>query len=295
MYSPEDATTNPSLIFQAAQIEKYSHLVDEAIAFGKKKGGQDAELVLEWIMDKLAVNFGLEILKLVPGYVSTEVDARLSFDTAQSVARARRIIQLYKDAGIDKSRILIKLATTWEGLQAAQILKEEGVSCNMTLLFSFVQAVGAANAGVRLISPFVGRIRDYYVKTHDGVVPAAPEDPGVLSVQEIYRYYKKNGFDTIVMGASFRSVEEIIELAGCDRLTIAPKLLKILQDSTEPITAKISPQDDMSKVQDKVEMDEKAFRWAMNEDEMATFKLAEGIRNFAKDLVKLEELIKQKM
>jgi transaldolase len=250
--------------------------------------------ILDLAMDKLAVNFGLEILKIVPGYVSTEVDARLSFDTDGSVKRARRIIKLYEEAGIAKSRVLIKLATTWEGLEAAKILKKDGIECNMTLLFSFAQAIGAAQAGVRLISPFVGRILDWHKKAQgkDSYPPA--EDPGVVSVTRIYNYYKTHGIETIVMGASFRNIGEITELAGCDRLTIAPNLLKELADTFTELPMKLNAKTAKSN-EGKIELNESQFRYMLNEDAMATEKLAEGIRNFAADLIKLENLVKAKL
>ena len=247
------------------------------------------------------MNFGVEILKVVPGYVSTEVDARLSFDVTRSVARARRIIAMYESNGVPRSRILIKLATTWEGVQAAKILKQDGIDCNMTLLFSFAQAVAAAQAGVRLISPFVGRIRDWWMKSsgRDAADPyPAEEDPGVLSVRAIYNYYKKHGYDTIVMGASFRSKGEITALAGCDRLTIGPKFLDQLQTCTDPLPTKLSAAmaaqaaDVPAK---QATLTEAQFRWMMNEDAMATEKLAEGIRKFAVDIVKLEKIIQAKL
>ncbi len=246
--------------------------------------------------DKLAVNIGIEITKIVPGYVSTEVDARLSFDKEGSIAKARRIIDLYKEAGVDKSRILIKLAATWEGIEAAKVLeKEDGITCNLTLLFSKAQAVACAEAGVTLISPFVGRIMDWYKKSEgvDGYKPQ--EDPGVISVTSIFNYYKKYDYKTIVMGASFRNTEEILELAGCDRLTISPGLLEKLSTSTDAFEKKLDAEKSKLMDIDKIEMNEKIFRWMMNEDAMATEKLAEGIRNFTKDIVKLEEMIKSKM
>lgn len=241
------------------------------------------------------MNFGAEITKIVPGYVSTEVDARLSFDTSATVEKARRIIDLYKEVGIDKSRILVKIASTWEGIKAAEILEKEGITCNMTLIFSIAQAIACAEAGATLISPFVGRIMDWYKKDLgvDGFTPQ--EDPGVKSVSSIYNYYKKFGYNTIVMGASFRNIDEITELAGCDRLTIAPKFLEDLSASEETITKKLDATSAASMDIKKIDMDEKTFRWMMNEDPMATEKLAEGIRNFAADIVKLEEVVKKKM
>jgi len=295
-FQPVDATTNPSLIFQAAQMDKYKSLVEDAIAFGKKEGANESEEdKMALIMDKLSVNFGSEILKVVEGLCSTEVDARLSFDVEGSVKRAKRIIELYEANGVKRERILIKLATTWEGVQAAKELKKEGINCNLTLLFSFTQAVACAEAGVALISPFVGRIRDWYQKK-TGKEYAAPEDPGVLSVQEIYNYYKKYGYETVVMGASFRSKEEVLELAGCDKLTIAPKWLESLAETEAQVETKLSPE--KAKVADvgpKISLDEKGFRWMLNQDPMATEKLAEGIRNFSKDIISLEEFIKKTM
>lgn len=288
-FKPQDATTNPSLIYKAATMPEYSKLVDDAINYGK---GDVAT-----IMDKLAVNFGVEITKIVPGYVSTEVDARLSFDTDATVAKARRLIELYAAAGVDKSRILIKIAATWEGIKAAAILeKEDGIKCNVTLIFSLAQAIACAEEKCTLISPFVGRIMDWYKKS-EGVDGYAPdEDPGVKSVTTIYNYFKKFGHETIVMGASFRNVGEIIALAGCDRLTIAPSLLDQLSTSTEGVERKLDAE--LSKKMDDIEeikMDEKTFRWMMNEDAMATEKLAEGIRNFTKDIIKLEDIVKSKI
>mmetsp|Transcript_9961 Transcript_9961/g.14909 ORF Transcript_9961/g.14909 Transcript_9961/m.14909 type:complete len:326 (-) Transcript_9961:214-1191(-) len=287
-YKPQDATTNPSLIYKAATMPEYANLVDDAVAYGKG----DVDL----IMDKLAVNFGAEITKIVPGYVSTEVDARLSFDTEATIAKALKIIDLYKEAGIDKSRILIKIAATFEGIEAARVLEEKhGVSCNLTLIFSIAQAIACAEGGITLISPFVGRIMDWYKKKEgkDGYEPA--EDPGVISVTSIYNYYKKFGFKTIVMGASFRNTGEITELAGCDRLTIAPSLLSVLEESTDTVTEKLKVETAAEADIKKIEMSEKVFRWMMNEDAMATEKLAEGIRNFAVDIEKLEEIVKSKI
>eukprot|EP00516_Mucochytrium_quahogii_P003655 CAMPEP_0203745056 /NCGR_PEP_ID=MMETSP0098-20131031/923_1 /ASSEMBLY_ACC=CAM_ASM_000208 /TAXON_ID=96639 /ORGANISM=" , Strain NY0313808BC1" /LENGTH=324 /DNA_ID=CAMNT_0050632739 /DNA_START=81 /DNA_END=1051 /DNA_ORIENTATION=- len=289
-YKPTDATTNPSLIYAASKMKQYEAQVKDAIEYGKKAEAADEEERLAIILDKLSVNFGLEILKVVEGLVSTEVDARLSFDKDGSIARAKRIISMYEEAGVDKSRILIKLASTWEGIQAAKELKKDGINCNLTLLFSFAQAVSCAEAGVKLISPFVGRIRDWYQKQYNKEYPA-PEDPGVISVTKIYNYYKKYGYDTIVMGASFRSKEEILELAGCDNLTIAPKFLDALQSTTADVPLKLTKENaQKADVGPKLSLDEKTFRWMMNEDQMATQKLSEGIKNFAADLVKLEDL-----
>ncbi len=291
-FTPTDATTNPSLIFKAAQQEEYRNLVDDAIAFGEAKSECRTEQ-LGWILDKLAVNFGLEILKIVPGRVSTEVDSRLSFDTEATVEKAYRLINLYKEAGVDKSRILIKIASTWKGIKAAEILEKDGICCNLTLLFSHVQAVACAEANVQLISPFVGRIFDWYKKA-DGVDDYAPaDDPGVKSVTNIYNYYKKFGYKTEVMGASFRNVGEITELCGCDLLTISPALIEELQNSDAVVPTKLSAETAVAMDIEKISADEKTFRWLMNEDAMATEKLAEGIRNFTKDTIKLEEFVSQ--
>lgn len=286
-YKPTDATTNPSLIYKAAVMPEYNKLVEDAIAYGKGD--------VETTMDKLAVNFGAEITKIVPGYVSTEVDARLSFDTDATVAKARKIIEMYKEMGIDKSRILIKIASTWEGIQACKVLEAEGITCNCTLIFSKVQAVACAEAGATLISPFVGRIMDWYKKSTGVDGFAAADDPGVQSVTAIYNYYKKHGHSTIVMGASFRNKDEITELAGCDRLTIAPALLEKLQSSTDPVVQKLDASAVGSMDIEKVDAAEPNFRWLMNEDAMATEKLAEGIRGFSADIVKLENIIKSKV
>jgi len=291
-YKPQDATTNPSLIYSACQLSQYKHLVDDAISYGKSKGKDKNEKV-SLAMDKLAVNFGVEILKVVPGRVSTEVDARLSFDTESNIKKAREIIGLYKDAGIDKERILIKIASTWEGIQAAKELEKEGIHCNMTLLFSLVQAVACAEAKATLISPFAGRITDFY-KQKEGKSSYPPnEDPGVLSVRSIYNYYKQYSYKTVVMGASFRTKEQVIELAGCDLLTVSPQLLEELQNSTAEVPRKLDPQ--KTTEVPKIENTEKNFRWLLNEDEMADFKLAEGIRRFAADLKKLEAEITKKI
>lgn len=287
-YKPQDATTNPSLIYKAAVMPAYANLVDDAVKYGKG----DVDL----IMDKLAVNFGVEITKIVPGYVSTEVDARLSFDKEATIAKALKIIELYKEAGIDKSRILVKIAATYEGIEAAAVLeKDYGISCNLTLIFSIAQAIACAEGGITLISPFVGRIMDWHKKS-EGVSGYAPsDDPGVKSVTSIYNYYKKYGYKTIVMGASFRNTDEITELAGCDRLTIAPGLLEKLDASTDAVQEKLSEESAKETDIAKIDMNEKVFRWMMNEDAMATEKLAEGIRNFGKDIVKLEAIVKSKI
>lgn len=290
-YQPTDSTTNPSLILAASQQPKYAHLLDEAIRYGKSKK-QDT---LSHILDKIFVNFGLEILKIVPGRVSTEVDARLSFDVEGSIEKARQLIALYEAAGIDRKRILIKLASTWEGILAAKKLEKEGIHCNMTLLFSLPQAIGCAEAHATLISPFVGRILDWHKKA-EGVASYPPaEDPGVKSVTKIFNYYKKFGYKTQIMGASFRNKEEILELAGCDLLTISPNFLEELQKSTAPLSRKLDPQKAKDSPIQKQSLDEKTFRYLLNEDAMATEKLSEGIRNFAKDIVKLENMILDKM
>ncbi|MFA8300389.1 MAG: transaldolase [Hyphomicrobiales bacterium] len=289
-YQPVDATTNPSLIYISAQDKKYNHLVEEAVAYAKQ-AKSDKRQQLQACLDKLAVNFGLEILKIVPGRVSTEVDARLSFDTEKTVEKARELIKLYEASGINKERILIKIASTWEGIKAAEILEKEGIRCNLTLLFSKVQAIACAEANVQLISPFVGRILDWYKKARNVESIPADQDPGVLSVTEIYNYYKKFGYKTEVMGASFRNKEEIIELAGCDLLTISPALLKELEESDVKLVQKLNKEKANASGEDKIHVDELTFRWMMNEDPMATEKLAEGIRKFSQDLIKLERFI----
>jgi transaldolase len=293
-YKPIDATTNPSLIYASAKDEKYARLVDEAIDFGKKSGGNKMQQ-LDAILDKLAVNFGIEILKIVPGRVSTEVDARLSFDTAATIEKARHLISLYEAAGIDRSRILIKVAASWEGIRAAEVLEKEQIHCNLTLLFSKIQAIACAEAGVKLISPFVGRILDWHKASRKLDHIPATEDPGVLSVTEIFNYYKKFGYKTEVMGASFRNSGEIIELAGCDLLTISPALLAELEGMNQTIKPRLVAENAAKMKIDKIAANEKTFRWLLNEDAMATEKLAEGIRRFAADLVKLEEMIAIRM
>ena len=286
-FTPRDATTNPSLILKAAALPAYSHLMDKAI----KDAGTGAST--GHVMDRVLVLFGHEILQIVPGRVSTEVDARLSFDCAGSVAKAREIIGLYEKAGISRERVLIKLAATWEGIKAAEQLHADKIHCNLTLLFSFAQAVACAEARVQLISPFVGRILDWH-KKNAGKDFVGAADPGVISVTEIYTYYKKFGHATEVMGASFRNKGEITELAGCDLLTISPQLLAELKASTEPLARKLDPVAAKSANIQKVTFDEKSFRFAFNEDQMATEKTSEGIRVFAADVVKLETMIKQK-
>lgn len=289
-YAPTDATTNPSLILAASQKPQYRHLIDEAVAYGKSKG-KTAKEQLRIAMDKLFVNFGLEILKLIPGRVSTEVDARLSFDVQGSIEKGRSLISMYEAAGIPRNRILIKLASTWEGTRAAIELEKEGIHCNMTLLFSLAQAIACAEAKATLISPFVGRILDWYKKS-EGVQGYKPEeDPGVKSVTQIYDYFKKFDYKTQVMGASFRNIDEIIELAGCDLLTIAPALLEELSKAEGSVIRKLDPAKAKSLPIEKINLDEKAFRLMLNENAMATEKLSEGIRKFAEDTVKLENTI----
>lgn len=292
-FTPRDATTNPTLIFKAVQMDAYKHLLDQAIKDNANAGlGKDA--LLKRIVDTLLVFFGREITKIVPGRVSTEVDARMSFDTDRTVDKARFIISLYEKIGIPRERILIKIASTWEGFKAAEILKKDNIRCNMTLLFSMAQAITAAEVGVQLISPFVGRILDWYkVKNNKDYTPT--EDPGVQSVCSIYNYYKKFGYQTEVMGASFRNAGEIRELAGCDLLTISPNLLAELQASNEPLPRKLSPEHAHAAHFEKIHLDEKGFRWMLNEDAMATEKLSEGIRVFASDINKLEALIANKL
>lgn len=290
-YQPEDATTNPSLILKAAQIAEYAPLIDQAIAYAKTQSNHKAQQVQD-TCDMLAVNIGKEILKTIPGRISTEVDARLSYDTERSVAKARQLVKMYNDAGISNDRILIKLASTWEGIRAAEILEKEGINCNLTLLFSFAQARACAEAGVFLISPFVGRIMDWY-KAKEGRDFAASEDPGVLSVTKIYNYYKEHGYKTVVMGASFRNIGEILELAGCDRLTIAPSLLAELEAAEGELVAKLV--DSKGSKARPAPMTHSEFLWEHNLDAMAVEKLAEGIRNFAVDQGKLEAMIAAKL
>ncbi|TXZ74708.1 transaldolase [Vibrio mimicus] len=290
-YQPEDATTNPSLILKAAQIAEYAPLIDQSIAYAKTQSNDKAQQVQD-TCDMLAVNIGKEILKTIPGRISTEVDARLSYDMERSVAKARQLVKMYNDAGITNDRILIKLASTWEGIRAAEILEKEGINCNLTLLFSFAQARACAEAGVFLISPFVGRIMDWY-KAKEGRDFAANEDPGVLSVTKIYNYYKEHGYKTVVMGASFRNIGEILELAGCDRLTIAPSLLAELEAAEGELVAKLV--DSKGTKARPAPMTHSEFLWEHNLDAMAVEKLAEGIRNFAVDQGKLEAMIAAKL
>jgi len=291
-YQPVDATTNPSLLLKAASLPQYAVLIDEAVSWAASQS-DDAKIQLTDASDKLAVAIGKEISGSIPGRISTEVDARLSFDTDATIAKAKRLVQLYADAGIDKSKILIKIASTWEGIKAAEVLEKEGINCNLTLLFSFAQARACAEAGAFLISPFVGRILDWYKKATGKGSYAANEDPGVVSVTSIYNYYKANGYKTIVMGASFRNIGEILELAGCDRLTISPQLLEELANAPGEVAAKLT--DNGATEQPGAALTEAEFRWDMNEDAMATEKLAEGIRNFAADQEKLETMLKDKL
>ena len=292
LYQPQDATTNPSLILNAAQIPEYRKLIDDAVAWAKQQSNDRAQQIVD-ATDKLAVNIGLEILKLVPGRISTEVDARLSYDTEASIAKAKRLIKLYNDAGISNDRILIKLASTWQGIRAAEQLEKEGINCNLTLLFSFAQARACAEAGVFLISPFVGRIYDWYQARKPIDPYVVEEDPGVKSVRNIYDYYKQHHYETIVMGASFRRTEQILALTGCDRLTIAPNLLKELQEKVSPVVRKLIPPSQT--FPRPAPMSEAEFRWEHNQDAMAVEKLSEGIRLFAVDQRKLEDLLAAKL
>jgi transaldolase len=287
-YRPQDATTNPSLIYQAAQKPHYQHLVDEALDFALRSPGDTASRSAAF-MDKLFITFGCEILKIVPGRVSTEVDAGLSFDTEGTLAKARKLIGMYQEAGVGPERILIKIASTWEGIRAARQLERDGIHCNLTLLFSFAQAVACAEAGVTLISPFVGRIYDWYKKERGVKDIPADEDPGVASVTRIYDYFKKFGYKTQVMGASFRKVDQIVRLAGCDLLTISPDLLKQMEDTEGDVKRRLSVEAAKASDEKQIDLDEKTFRWMHNEDAMATEKLAEGIRKFYADARKLEQ------
>lgn len=291
-YQPQDATTNPSLILSASALPQYAPLIDEAIAYAKAQSPDKAQQLVD-AEDKLAVNIGLEILKIVPGRISTEVDARLSYDTQATVEKARKLIALYNAAGISNERILIKIASTWQGIRAAEILEKEGINCNLTLLFSEAQARACAEAGVYLISPFVGRILDWYKANSDKKEYAPSEDPGVISVTKIYNYYKAHGYNTVVMGASFRNVGEIVELAGCDRLTIAPTLLKALQENSTALVRKLDYQGELKAKPQP--LSEAEFYWQHNSDPMAVEKLAEGIRKFAIDQEKLEAMLVAKL
>ena len=291
-YQPQDATTNPSLILSASALPQYAPLIDEAVAYAKAQSNDKAQQLID-AEDKLAVNIGLEILKIVPGRISTEVDARLSYNTQATVEKARKLIALYNAAGISNDRILIKIASTWQGIRAAETLEKEGINCNLTLLFSEAQARACAEAGVYLISPFVGRILDWYKANSDKKEYAPAEDPGVISVTKIYNYYKEYGYNTVVMGASFRNVGEITELAGCDRLTIAPALLKELQENSTALVRKLEYKGEVkAKPQPLTEAE---FYWQHNSDAMAVEKLAEGIRKFAVDQEKLETMLSAKL
>lgn len=290
-YKPQDATTNPSLLYQATQKPQYAHLIEEALHHAIHFPG-DRETRTAEFMDRLLVNFGCEILKIIPGRVSNEVDASLSFDVDGSLAKARKLIGMYEDAGISRERILIKLASTWEGIRAAEQLEREGIHCNLTLLFSFAQAVACAEAGVTLISPFVGRIYDWYKKERGGDIPA-DEDPGVASVTRIYSYFKKFGYKTQIMGASFRKVDQIVRLAGCDLLTISPHLLGELATTAGEVTRWLSPESARASDATKIHLDEKTFRWMHNDDAMAVEKLSEGIRLFYADTRKLEQYVRE--
>jgi len=292
-FKPDDATTNPSLVFQATQKEQYRHLIDEVLK-DRKNSGISGQAQIEDICDHLLVQFGTDILEVVPGRVSTETDARLSYDVEGSIAKARRLIKLYEEKKIPRERVLIKIASTWEGLLAAEQLQKEGIKCNLTLMFSLVQAVRAAEAQVQLISPFVGRIYDWY-KAHEKRDYKGAEDPGVRSVTEIYSYYKKFGIKTEVMGASFRNAGQIRELAGCDCLTISPELMKELSESDEPLPRKLDPEKAKSAKLDKLELDEKKFKYLLNDNAMAYEKTGEGIRKFAADVVKLEKFVASKL
>jgi transaldolase len=293
-FKPLDATTNPSLIYAAAQDKKYSHLIDEALTFAKSKS-TNKQKQLSITMDRLFINFGLEILKIVPGRVSTEVDARLSFDTEGSVNKALELIALYKESGIDRKRILIKVASTWEGIKAAEILTKEGIHCNLTLLFSMPQAIACAEAGVQLISPFVGRVLDWHLRNQPDKLFAPADEPGVQLVKTIYDYYKKFDYKTEIMGASFRNTGEILALAGCDLMTIAPSFLSELEKAEGVVENKLNPKKSKKADIKKLELDEKKFRWLLNENAMATEKLAEGIRKFTEDIVKLENVLMGKI
>jgi transaldolase len=287
-FKPTDATTNPTLILKASQLPAYAHLVDEAVSWGQKRGAPAGA-----VTDRLAVNFGAELTKIVPGRVSTEVDADLSFDTPAMIGKARALIADYESRGVGRERILIKLASTWEGAQAAAVLQREGIDCNMTLIFSLAQAIAAADAGAFLISPFVGRILDWHVKAGGG--PYTPEtDPGVQSVHEIYSYYKAYGIKTVVMGASFRNTGEIEALAGCDRLTISPQLLEALSKEEGELSRRLDPAH-AGPAPAKIALDEKRFRWMLNDDQMATEKLSDGIRLFAHDLAALRTMVEQRL
>ena len=293
-FSPDDCTTNPSLIFKAVQSNKYKKLFDEVLANSKSRKFNQLHDQVDYIADQLAIAFGIELTKIVPGYVSTEVDSDLSFNTEATVEKAKQIINSYEQSGVPRNRILIKIAGTWEGIQAVKKLEAEGISCNCTLIFSLTQAVACAEAGAFLISPFVGRILDWF-KANSSKEYDATNDPGVESVEKIYNYFKKYNYNTIVMAASFRNKEEIINLAGCDKLTISPSLLEELNKSEGDLDQKLS-QNQSSQIDiDRINVNESSFRWHLNENQMASFKLAEGIRLFNKDLLKLKEIIREQL
>jgi transaldolase len=292
-YTPQDATTNQSLILKALQKAEYASVLDDAIQSTAASPATGEERI-DLVIDHLLVGFGLKILEIVPGRVSTEVDARLSFDTEATIVKARELIALYEAAGIKRERVLIKIASTWEGIRAAEVLQKEGIRCNMTLLFSLAQAVACAEAGAQLISPFVGRILDWYKANTDTSYDRS-NDPGILSVKEIYTYYKKFGHETEVMGASFRNIGEILELAGCDLLTISPNLLEELQGMNDPVERKLDAEDAKNANIERLDVSEQSFRWLMNEDAMATEKLSQGIRVFGQDMVKVREIVAKKL
>jgi transaldolase len=293
-FSPDDCTTNPSLIFKAVQSNKYNKLVEDVISNSKSRKFNDTSYQIDYISDQLAIAFGIELTKIVPGYVSTEVDANLSFDTNATIEKAKQIINSYEQSGVPKNRILIKVAGTWEGIQAVKKLEAEGISCNCTLIFSLTQAVACAEAGAFLISPFVGRILDWF-KSNTSHVYDSSNDPGVESVGKIYNYFKQYNFKTVVMAASFRNKEEIINLAGCDKLTISPALLQDLSETKGDVTPKLTALEAGNSKLDRVNVNESSFRWHLNENQMASFKLGEGIRLFNKDMLKLKDLIKSKL
>jgi len=293
-FKPLDSTTNPSLIYAAAQDSKYAYLIDGAIAYARQKTTSKTEQI-RLAFEKLFIDFGLEILKIVPGRVSIEVDARLSFDADASVKKARELIDLFEEAGIDRKRILIKVASNWEGIKAAKVLTRENIHCNLTLLFSLAQAIACADAGVQLISPFVGRILDWHIKKEPDKVFLPENEPGIQMVKSIYNYYKKFGYETEIMCASFRNTGEIIELAGCDLMTIAPSLLSELENTEGLLLQKLFPEQAKASVVEKMTLDEKKFRWLLNDDAMATEKIAEGIRKFTEDIRKLEEMLAGKL
>ena len=293
-FSPDDCTTNPSLIFKAVQSQKYNKLVEDVISNSKSRKFKAASDQIDYISDQLAIAFGIELTKIVPGYVSTEVDANLSFDTNATIEKAKQIINSYEQSGVPKNRILIKVAGTWEGIQAVKKLESEGISCNCTLVFSLTQAVACAEAGAFLISPFVGRILDWFKQNTSNDYDNS-NDPGVESVRKIYNYFKKYNFNTIVMAASFRNKEEIINLAGCDKLTISPTLLQDLSETEGDLTPKLTVSEAGNTKIERINVNESSFRWHLNENQMASFKLAEGIRLFNKDMLKLKDLIKSKL